>query len=269
MKSKIGILIGVLSLLSLLSSCKKEFDTAGSIAQDLDNVKVTHTIAELKQMYEPGGRDIFTNVVIAGIVNSDDSEGNLYRSIAIQDETGGIELKMGMGNMNLIYKQGRRVLVKCQGLRLGKNYGIVNLGYKSADPKYETGFVPEKMVTRVMIPGLPAPLHPKKLSIAEMKSEYAFTLVQVDDVQFLENELGKTWADPENKQKTGYVERTLRDRTGNRLIVRTSSYARFAGHKLPEGNGSAVGLLSFFNDTPQLIVIHPSDFNFQGKRFAE
>ncbi len=269
MKHKISYALLLICSFLSLTSCEKEYNRPEPIEPNLANTEATHTIAQLKGLYKAGGQDIFSNVVIAGVVNSDDTDGNLYRSISIQDETGGIELKMGMGNMNLLYKQGHRVLVKCEGLRLGKSYGLINLGYKSTDTKYETGFVPEKMVPRIMFAGLPAMLKPRVLKISELSHEHAFTLIEIPQVQFAEKELGKTWADPANRQKNGYVERTLKDQDGNSLIVRTSSYARFAGHKLPEGNGSAIGLLSFFNETPQLIVLHSSDFSLNGKRFAE
>ena len=107
----------------------------------------THTISQLKALYQQGGVTLSSPVVVSAVMASDDSEGNLYKNCYIQDETGGIELKFAMGNLSTLYPQGARVLLLCQGLTLGSYGGQIGLGYRSKDPKYETAFYPEKLVS--------------------------------------------------------------------------------------------------------------------------
>lgn len=256
-----------LAVFVALPSCEKYSDP-GPQDVDLSNLRVTHTIAELKALYEAGGYTILHDVVIQGKVSTEDTEGNLYRTMDIEDETGGIELKMGLSNLTLRYKRGSTVYVKCAGLTLGQYGGVVNLGYHSVDPKYETGFVPDRMVPKVLIAGAPGEIQARPLKIEELSMQYANTLIRLDDVQFVDTELGETWADAKNKELVSAVNRTLVDRNGRTVIVRTSSYARFAAAQLPEGSGSVVALLTFFNGTPQLTVIKLADIDMHATRFV-
>lgn len=75
------------------------------------------------------GEDIFENneVYIKGIVTSDDNEGNVYKSLFIQDETSGIELKLN-NNVGLRYKKGSWVYVRLNGLYLGNYRMMLSLG---------------------------------------------------------------------------------------------------------------------------------------------
>lgn len=266
MKHYIINIVSALAVMAVVSSCYKEAPCPETINHAVE-INANTTVAQLKAMYKEGGNEIFQNIIVKAQVASDDKEGNLYKTMSIEDSTGGIEVKAGMGNLNLLYKQGSTVYVKCQGLKLGKYAGNVTLGYKSADEKYETGFIPDLMIPKVIVSGPNGTITPHELTIPQLTSRYANTLVKIKNVQFVENELGMTWADAQNKQKVNAVNRTLIDREGNTVIVRTSSYAKFASRKLPEGNGDAVALLTFFNGTPQLVVMTPSDFHFDGKRF--
>ncbi len=104
------------------------------------------TIAELKNAFGPisntgvnggwnntiyklVGEDIFVgrDVYIKGKVISDDTEGNIYKSLHIQDETSGIELKLN-NNVGLKYKKSTWVYVRLEGLYLGNYRMMLSLG---------------------------------------------------------------------------------------------------------------------------------------------
>jgi len=218
-------------------------------------------------LYQKGGVTLSSPVVVSAVMASDDSEGNLYKSCFIQDETGGIELKFAMGSLSTLYPQGSRVLLLCQGLTLGAYGGQIGLGYRSSDPKYETAFYPEKLVPLALHRLGAEELQPRTLTIDQLSKQYASTLVRIEGVQFVSSELGQTYASPEQKTKVSNVNRTLTDRSGKTLIVRTSSYAKFAGKTLPEGSGSIVALLTYFRDTPQLLILREHDVQLSSPRF--
>ena len=75
------------------------------------------------------GEDIFVgrDVYIKGKVISSDTEGNIYKSLHIQDETTGIELKLN-NNVGLKYKKGTWVYVRLTGLYLGNYRMMLSLG---------------------------------------------------------------------------------------------------------------------------------------------
>ena len=80
-------------------------------------------------IYKLVGEDIFVgrDVYIKGKVISDDTEGNIYKSLHIQDETTGIELKLN-NNVGLKYKKGSWVYVRLEGLYLGNYRMMLSLG---------------------------------------------------------------------------------------------------------------------------------------------
>lgn len=80
-------------------------------------------------IYKLVGEDIFAghDVYIKGKVTSDDTEGNVYKSLYIQDETTGIELKLN-NNVGVKYKKGQWVYVRLTGLYLGNYRMMLSLG---------------------------------------------------------------------------------------------------------------------------------------------
>lgn len=228
----------------------------------------THTIADLKAMYKGRPTTLAEDIVIRGVVSTDDRKGNFYRSIHIQDLSGGIELKMGMSNMSLLYRQGKEVAVLCRNLVLGKYGDMVTLGFPSDEDRYENSFVPELIVPKVMLAGNYKGVDPEHITLDRIDKSRANMLIKIEELQFVASELGNTYADPKNKSNVSAVNRTLIDKSGQSIILRTSSYAAFAGKKLPEGSGSVVALLTFFRDTPQLVISDDiKDIRFTKPRF--
>ena len=75
------------------------------------------------------GEDIFVghDVYIKGKVTTDDTEGNVYKSLYIQDETSGIEIKLN-NNVGVRYKKGSWVYVRLTGLYLGNYRMMLSVG---------------------------------------------------------------------------------------------------------------------------------------------
>ncbi|MBR5201587.1 MAG: hypothetical protein IKW31_07545 [Alistipes sp.] len=94
---------------------------------DISNTGVNSAWSNTK--YKLVGEDIFVDedVYIKGVVTSDDTEGNVYKSLYIQDETSGIELKLN-NNVGIRYKKGTWVYVRLTGLYLGNYRMMLSLG---------------------------------------------------------------------------------------------------------------------------------------------
>ena len=95
------ILAAFLALAALsCTSLKEEFQPVFSGNSDPEHqqpvhLNATHTIAQLASMYtlsKPWTID--QNIIISGIVSTTDRPGNFYKSFYIQDETGGMEIKI-------------------------------------------------------------------------------------------------------------------------------------------------------------------------------
>lgn len=119
-----------------------EYDTPapGKVWTDADFGKIT-PIAEIKALYTGDPVDIAGNYVIKGQVVTSDKEGNIYKSFYIQDETAGIEVKIGKNALYNEYKIGQWVYVDCSDLTVGAYYGMVQIGYKDPTGEYETAYL--------------------------------------------------------------------------------------------------------------------------------
>ena len=76
------------------------------IYTDEDFGKIT-SISDVKDMYSSNGNKPYVvnkNCVIKGQVTTSDQVGNLYKSLYIQDETAGIEIKIGKNGLYNEYK---------------------------------------------------------------------------------------------------------------------------------------------------------------------
>lgn len=106
------------------------------------------SILELKDLYVTCGNKPVTltaDIMIAGKVTTSDQVGNLYKTLYIQDETAGIEVKIGRNGLYNEYKLGQTLYVNCNGLTLGDYNGMVNLGYSDINSHSlaESGIQPE------------------------------------------------------------------------------------------------------------------------------
>lgn len=101
-------------------------------------------IAEVKKMYVDNGNkpyDITKNCVIKGQIITSDKTGNIYKSFYIQDETGGIEIKVGKSGLYNDYKLGQWIYVDCTDLTVGSYEGMLQIGYKDETGEYETAYL--------------------------------------------------------------------------------------------------------------------------------
>ncbi|MBO9618032.1 MAG: hypothetical protein J7539_03265, partial [Niabella sp.] len=250
----------------------KQFDEP-PINEDPD-VAVTMTIVELKSRYQGVGffQKIDDDKTISGIVTADDRSGNFYKQIVIQDETGAIPVLLDGTNIYTSYPAGRRVFVSLKGLMLGDYGGTIQLGLDSSRSSagyLNLGRIPSAQFDLFLIKGsygnpvVPKVITPADLS-ANILSPLQSMLVQLDHFQFAESDTARTYADP--SKKISSVNFTLRNCDKKTVVLRNSSYAGFAALKLPQGNGSIVGISNIFNGAQQLYIRDTSDVLFNENR---
>ena len=67
-------------------------------------------------MHRTGSFEVITeDKTIGGIVIADDESGQFYKTIVIQDETGGISVNLDGYDLYTSYPVGRKVYVKSEG----------------------------------------------------------------------------------------------------------------------------------------------------------
>jgi hypothetical protein len=188
---------------------------------------------------------------VTGVVIMDDKSGNIYKSAFIQDGTRGINLHL-MSSGGLY--EGDSIRIKLEGLVLSEYAGLMQIDSVDVHRnivKLATMRDIEPIV--VDIPGIKADLFNAKL-------------VKIENVQFKDEYLGKSYADKENLIT---MNRTLVGELGDSITVRTSGYASFADKAIPEGRGSIIAVVSKFNGEWQLFIRSSYEVNFDKRRFGD
>ncbi|MFN8309018.1 MAG: DUF5689 domain-containing protein [Chitinophagales bacterium] len=261
--------------LAALSSCVRDkFDApANGANEDPVGVAPTMSIQAFKQAYFKLGQfiQIPDSVVISGVVNADDKSGNLYKTLTIQDSTGGIQILIDQTSFFTDYPVGRRVFIKCKGLFISDYSGMVQLGaYIDNTGSYPSlGNIPSINAPNYIIKGKwGLPVIPQELSFADLNSttfdRYQSVLVKFNDVQFVCADADQIYSDQVYKQS---INRQLENCAGENMYVRSSGYANFANTHTPGGKGSITAVFSIFrkNSTTvdrQLVIRDPSDIQF-------
>ena len=134
-------------------------------------LSVNTTIAQIKALYQGKPYHVEDDLIIGGQVISSDASGNIYRSLYIQDETGGIELKIGNSSLYNDYEPGQWVYVKCQGLVVGNYGGMLQIGVADPTESYETAYIDVKsLIAAHVFKGAKAsPPAPLQVSEDELK----------------------------------------------------------------------------------------------------
>ncbi|HOZ96476.1 MAG TPA: DUF5689 domain-containing protein [Niabella sp.] len=272
-KSNIISYLALFISLLLIAACNKVFDEP-PVNED-PNLNATISIMQLKARYIAIGdfQRITDDQILSGIVIADDRSGNFYKQIIVQDESGGIPVLLDANNVYTQYPVGRRVFIKLKGMMLGDYGGTIQLGLDSSrsdDGRFlNLDGIPQTLFDNFLVKGsfsntvVPKLVKPTDFT-KKINDSLLSTLVQIEKVEFKEADLGKTYADP--TKNTSAVNFTITNCEKKTIVLRNSSYAKFAGSKVPEGNGILIGVPSIFNGTMQMFIRDTADVQFNGTR---
>ncbi|WP_447640527.1 MULTISPECIES: DUF5689 domain-containing protein [Chitinophagaceae] len=232
--------------------CRKSFDQPPYNDGDPD-ITTNATIASVKQAFDNSGSASYTftdSLVFSGIVVSSDSAGNVFKTLYIEDSTGGINVQIDASNLYSNYPMGMRVFVKMAGLSMNKYGGSYEIGQGFSQSKLVR--IPSSVMSTYIIPGSTghavAPVVFDKIS--DITDAYQSMLVQVNNMQF--SDVNAYYAD--STKAIGYVSNTIANCSGETAVVYTSSYASFAGKKVATGMGSITAIYVPYNSTKELIL---------------
>lgn len=284
-----GVVVTTLIALSFSGCIDQTFKDIEPRVDSTSIVKNT-TIAELKSVYDGGllkltsttfsGRD---SIIIEGIVTSDDQAGNFYKTIVIEDATGGIEVKLEKTTLYNDYKRGQRVVIYCNDLFLGNYGGLIQIGSTFTENGYQQigGIEGDILINKhvfkkggTLVPVTPLVIHVNTLTYSNLSK-----LVKVEDVQFKTlyypgTPSLLTYADKTGGESVDHVlkgcseifQRVAGGVNYDILVVRTSGFAKFANTPIADKKGSVTGILSYYNGTFQILVRDLNDINFTQTR---
>ena len=179
-----------LFLIGMIAAVSCDIYTSGFEAPEepqYEKLTPNTTIKDLKARYTKSAVTIMDDVLIGGQVISSDESGNIYRSIYIQDDTGGLEIKLGVRQAYNDYRPGQWLYIRCKGLVLGNYNGMLQLGAKDDSGQYDTAYMDiqyliDAYVTKGPVEALPEPLEITEAQIAD--PDYYGMYVKVTDLVY-------------------------------------------------------------------------------------
>ena len=133
----------------LLSGCS--YPERGRVPEEEEGGAASSvvTVEYLKSHYRGYPYTFTESYRIRGCVVSSDRSGNYYKTLAVLDGSGAIELKLDSERLFETYAMGCLVDVSCNGLTLGAYGGCLQLG-TAPSQGYETGYVDEADIPAVV-----------------------------------------------------------------------------------------------------------------------
>jgi hypothetical protein len=248
----------------LTPACFKKSTIAASNNNFTDSIT---SIKSLRKMHIMGMAEYIAQpIYIQGVVVANDEHDNVYKSLYVQDKTGGIVVVMDGQSLYQTYPIGTLVKIKTQNLLLTDYRHMVQLvaSVDSSSGTLVTSGIPTPMFSKhIQIVAENEPVNPLMVSFKNLSDTLQGRLIQISAVEFSAADTGQTYADKKNKLG---LSRSLKFCSGGTIYVRTSGYADFAGAKTPTGNGIVIGVYSVYNNEKQIILRDTNDILLTAKR---
>ena len=257
------LLIGV-----LLYSCVKtdDYDIPEMDIPDINIEGNFTSILAVKGNFDPGTGEIYTfqdsDTWFEGYVISSDAGGNFYKEIIVQDKpenpTSGIQILLDDNSLYETFDVGRKILVKLDGLSLGFNNGVLQLGIQN---RGDIVAIPNSLIGDYIIrTGDKQEIKPLGIKIDDFSEKFKNLFIRLENVQFDPNliKLDEQYSFASNVVDQYDGERQLIScETGSTTMLSTSTFSDFKSLLLPTGSGRIEGILSRdFYDEHYVVVVN-------------
>ncbi len=258
------------------SSCNTEIETP-KLACTQPDFTVNKTIDKVYELSSATAKQYSYDDIIEAYVVSSDEEGNFFKSISFQTKALeklpaiGFSVPVDASNTYIDYRVGNKVYIKLKNQFTDLYYGGLRIGnlYVSNAGDPTIGRISQNDIKNVLNASctiIDENQLVESLSIEEALNDSKLnTLIELNNVEFTEDALGRHYFE-ETNNVGGSTNWNLRDKSGNQIIFRTSSYAKFADHFVPEGSGKIRGILTKFSSDYQFMVRFENDIAMNGKR---
>ena len=260
---KLYVLIGFI-FVTVTSCVDHTFDEPPGFMPEV--IEANASIDDLLDQWVPGTFVQITDELnFKGRVVANDQTGNFYKQLVVEDETGGIQIRLDAIGLFNEYPLGREVVMKCKDLYISDFQGLPQLSAaEGSGSNIQSIAIPEPLIPEFLFNSTTTEkVEPNVISINQVSSNLLNTLVRIENVQFTVGSVFKPLADSENQFSFNH---DLEDCNENEILVRTSGFASFADEMTPSGKGSVEGVLSVFREDYQLLLRSYEDLNMEGER---
>ena len=255
--------------------------TAGTPAIQTSELTTTKSVADINTLAVGVGSTptLYTNEdIIEAYVTSSDAAGNFYKSISFQsiptDSSAPIGFSVSVDKSMLFvdgFSPGRKVYIKLKGLYYATIYGSMQIGVADATQTTGMAGISKSDLGLYLFPSSTivseeTMVRHMSLATAVATDANLNTLIEIDNTQFADNSLARTYFDINSggfATNHDIVDAVL---GGTTRFCRISQYASFSYKNVPAGRGSIRGVMTKYNSDYQFIVRQESDFKLTSNR---
>jgi len=205
---------------------------------------------------------------IRAVVVSSDEGGNYYKSMVIQDATGGVELELDRSALFNTYPVGQKIVLVCNGLVIGDYGSLPQIGwiYNKTQVGRINSLYFDQYIIRDGMPSLKNVPKPLTNNEIEFSSNIDINkLVRLENVTFEKDAVGKQFSF--DKFTTNWkISVPLANGSTRSVTVRTSNYAKFRNIIIEEREYNLTGILTVFGSGNsrelQLMIRTKKDIEF-------
>ncbi|MCR4603614.1 MAG: DUF5689 domain-containing protein [Prevotella sp.] len=265
-----------------LAACQGDWDEpslseppyGNSSIDDQNIISIKELIARYPNVFASTDQNqqITEDIKIRGRVTGNDLGSNIYKQFMLQDETGAIIVAVNQSGMHGFLAEGQEIVIALKDLyiggyrkqpEIGQPYNGTSIGRMNKD-------VFQQHYKYVGTPDANA-IQPIEFDVNMSKEENSAKLVTLKNVSFTPVAGLGTFAPDTTADKTvqlvgGCVNRTLNEYSASKVVIRTSTYAKFAARKLPYDDVNKrpikcniTGIATRYNDTWQILIRKESD----------
>ena len=266
-KTSLTILISSIAIVILFFSaaCLKQAAYAQPIsANDTDSII---SIRVFRKLHTMGNIESITkSMALEATIVANDEHDNLYKSISIQDTSGGIIISLDGSSLYQTYPVGTTIRIHLQNLFLTDYRRMLQVvaSVDTSSGQLVTSGIPVSLFSKyIKVVKENTNVIPMIVSYKNLGDSLQGRLIKISNVEFSAADTSLTFADKKNKIGAS---RSLKFCSGGTIYLRTSGYADFAGVSIPKNNGDIVGVYSVYNYEKQILLRDTSDILFRGKR---
>ena len=262
---------------TLFAACMgNDYDEPALNESPYGNNEITETnvltIAELKAKFanvisSSSMVEVTEDIKIKGVVTGNDIGGNIYNEIALQDETGALIVCINQGGLYGYLPVGQEVLIALKGLIIGGYGEQLEVGGIYTNSK--TGAQSIGRMSRYIwnkaykLIGTPDPsrVEPEEFDLNKIGDENYMKencgkLMTLRNV-FLKDANGKRVYAPDDGSvalTANCANRSFAGISSSSLVLRTSTYAKFANAIMPQEKIDVTGIFTRYRDTWQILL---------------
>lgn len=216
--------------------------------------------------------------IIEAYVTSSDEGGTFYKSISLVsiDKSKGFSIPVDDYNLYTKYRPGQKVYVNMTNRYIVKEYGSTVIGslYNNETPDVtsddEVGRISGAEYQSVITSSCKSISEEElvnKISIeTALNDSYLNKLIEFENVQFIDDNVGKTYYDSNNDLGGSATNNYIQDENANKIIVRISAFSNFASKIIPNKNGKIRGVLTKYGSDYQFIIRTENDIKLSNPR---